>query len=249
MSEKQEHTEVIYGRHPIEEALKAGRSFEKILLQEGTRGELEIFLRHTCKDHNIPLQVVPKERLSKWTRGNHQGVVGLMSAIQYQKLDDVLPLIYERGETPLLLLLDNVSDVRNFGAIARSAEAVGAHAIVVANRGAAMANADAMKTSAGALNFIPVCRETSLSVALDTILGNGIAVLAADLKGAEPLQEIDLTQPCAILMGAEGQGIHPSLLKRATQKFFIPMKGQTDSFNVSVAAGIALYEAIRQRGV
>lgn len=240
---------IIFGRHPVIDAIKSGKVFDKIIFQQGVTGEFEIEVRRLCKDHNIPMNIVPKERFNKYVKGaNHQGIIGFISCIEYHRLEDVVPGIWEKGETPLIVLLDNITDVRNFGAIARSAEAAGAHAIVVPFKGAALANPDAMKTSAGALNLIPVCRENSLVNVVEWLSQNGIPTFGAALGEAKLIHELDFTGPAALLMGAEGEGINPALLRRCEATYRIPMRGQTDSFNVSVAAGIALYEVMRQRG-
>jgi 23S rRNA (guanosine2251-2'-O)-methyltransferase len=167
--------------------------------------------------------------------------------VRYYKLEDVLPTVYERSEVPLLVLLDSVTDVRNFGAIARTAEVCGAHALVVPQKNTALINAEAMKTSAGALNILPVCRESSLMAAVEYLQMSGVQVLASDLKAEARLQDLDLKLPTAFVLGAEGEGISEPIARRADQRFIIPQLGQTDSLNVSVAAGMMLYESMRQR--
>lgn len=245
-AEENAELQLVFGRHPVLEALQAGVFFEKILFQQGLRGEFEKEVRHACRDAEVALQVVPKERLDAMVRGgNHQGVVGLRSPIEYRDLESVLDQVEQRGERPLLLLLDGVTDVRNLGAIARSAEVAGAQALVLPLRGVAAINEEALKTSAGALHRLPVCRVKNLQVALDLLSKRGIRSLAADMRAPTPLSRIDFSQPSAILLGAEGRGIAPELLKKVSQTFSIPMRGSTGSFNVSVAAGIVLYEAIR----
>lgn len=245
---KQNELKLIYGRHPVVEALQGGVSIDKVFLQQGIRGELEKELRHLCKERDIPLKVIPRERLKRMTGGNHQGVIAQQSLIRYYKLEDVLPGIYERSETPLIILLDGVTDVRNFGAIARSAEVCGAHAIVVPQKNTAQINPEAMKSSAGALNLIPVCRESSLMAAVDFLKLSGVQVFASSLKASKKLADLDLEQPLAFVLGAEGQGISMAIERASSEVFIIPQKGQTDSLNVSVAAGMMLYECMRQRG-
>lgn len=240
-------TELIYGRHPVIDALKAARSFEKIILASNVRGDFEKELRYACKQANVPLQNVPKERLNKYTKKNHQGVIGFVSPIPYYLLEDILPLVYERGETPLFVLVDGVSDVRNIGAIARSAEAAGAQALILPKKGSAQINDASMKSSAGALSHLPVCRVNSLMQAVEELQLNGIQVIAADLKGEKMLYELDLTGPLAIVMGDEHKGVNRMLLEKVDHYFQIPMRGKTDSFNVSVATGIILYEVLRQQ--
>ena len=237
----------IMGKHPIVDAIKTGTNFDKIFLQQGTRGEFEIELRHLSKEYNIPIKIVPKERLNKLTPGNHQGVIGLISLIPFYKLNDLLPGIYERSETPLILILDGITDIRNIGAIARTAECSGVHTIVISKKGTAQINAEAIKSSAGALTKIPICREQSLNSALDTLEWNGITLFASNLGAKKMVFDIDFTQPTAIVMGSEGKGINREILKRIENQFIIPQKGTTDSFNVSVATGMILYEVMRQR--
>ena len=245
MEEKQNY--LIYGRHPVVDAIQSGRAVDKLYLQQGTRGDFEKEIRQLSKEYDIPLQVVPKEKLSRFTKANHQGIVGFLAMIEYYLLEDVLPGIFEKSETPLLLLLDGITDVRNLGAIARSAECVGAHALVVPRKGSAQINPEAMKASAGALARIPVCRVHSMVNAVDYLQQSGIQVIASSLQAQKKVFELDLTQPIAIIVGAEGEGISPALEKKSNELFVIPQLGKMDSFNVSVAAGIILYEAMRQR--
>jgi 23S rRNA (guanosine2251-2'-O)-methyltransferase len=193
------------------------------------------------------LQVVPKERLNRFTKSNHQGVIGFISLITYQSLENVLPAIYENSETPLLLILDGVTDVRNFGAIARTAEIAGVHAIIVPKKGAALINSDAIKTSAGALTKIAVCRETSLFTVVEFLQNSGVQVFASDLQAEKMSYKLDFTVPTALIIGSEDLGVQEGLLKRADETFIIPQVGTTDSYNVSVATGMMLYEVIRQR--
>ena len=245
---KENKETIIYGRHPVVDVIKSGKSIDQVMLQRGTRGEFEIELRHLCREYNIPLKMVPKDRLARVTTGNHQGIIAILSPISYYKLADVLPMIYEKSKTPLILLLDGVTDVRNFGSIARSAECCGVDAIVVPEKGTARINSDALKTSAGALSKIPVCRETSIQAAVEFLQLSGIQVLASDLRGEKKIQELDLVGPTAFLIGSEDDGVSPHLLRRSDECFIIPQTGSTDSFNVSVASGIMLYEVLRQRG-
>lgn len=244
---KEQRKQIIFGRHPVVDAIQSGSSIDKIFLQQGIRGEFEKEIRGLSKQFSIPCQFVPKEKLAKMVRGNHQGIVAMLSLISYYKIEDVLPMVYERSETPLLVLLDGITDVRNLGAIARSAEVCGAHAIVLPSKGSAMITAEGIKTSAGALTKIPVCRENSLISTMDFLQQSGIHIVASDLKGKKRLDQVDFTLPVAIVLGSEGEGVRSAVLEKANETFIIPQKGTTDSLNVSVAAGIILYEAIRQR--
>ena len=222
--------ELIYGRHPVMEALQEGTSIDRVYLQQGVRGELEKELRQITRERNIPLLVVPKERLHKFTRANHQGLLALRAAIEFYRLADLLPTIYEKGDTPLIILLDGVTDVRNMGAIARSAEVCGAQGLVLPLKGGAMVNADAIKTSAGALNNLPVCREPSLVTAIKLLIESGVQVLASSLEATDQLQELDLTAPTAFVLGSEHSGISPAVARVASQSFIIPQKGKNRFF-------------------
>jgi 23S rRNA (guanosine2251-2'-O)-methyltransferase len=239
---------LIYGHHPVVEAVRSGKAVEKIFFQQGVRGELEKEIRHLAREFNIPLQVVPKEKLNKMTNGNHQGVSAYLALVAFLSIEDVLPFVYEQGETPLLLMLDSITDVRNFGAICRSAECMGVHAVIIPQSGAAPANDEAMKASAGALAKIRICRVKSLFSTLEWLQQSGVQVLATALSDRSvALPEADFSVPTAILMGSEGDGVHPKLQKMSDQVIRIPQATSFDSLNVSVAAGIVLYEALRQR--
>ncbi len=245
MEEKKQ--QMVYGRHPVIEAIRSGRPLDKLMLQQGIRGDFEKEIRQLSQQYNIPLRVVPREKLNREAGGNHQGVVGVLAPAPFYRLADLLPLIYERGETPLMVVLEGVTDVRNFGAIARTAECIGAHGLIIGRKNSAQFNAEAIKASAGALHHIPVCRERSIISAMETLRDSGIQILASDLRATEPLQRMDLRAPVALLLGAEGKGISPAVARAADHRFIIPQRGVTDSLNVSVAAGMMLYEAARQR--
>ena len=243
-------TNLIYGHHPVVEAIRAGKPVEKVFFQQGIRGELEKEIRHLTRDHNVPLVVVPRDKMNKMVRGNHQGVVAYLSLVEFQALENILPFIFEKGENPLLVLLDNITDVRNFGAICRSAECAGAQAVIVPQAGSAPTNEEAMKASAGALARIQICRVKSLFSTVEYLQESGVQVIATALtEQSIPVFKADFNQPTAILMGSEGEGVHPKLLKMADVVVRIPQATDFDSFNVSVATGIVLYEAMRQRGV
>lgn len=244
---KAKDNNVVFGRHPVVEAVKSGVNFDKLILQKGVRGDFEKEIRQLSKEYDIPLQVAPKERLRKWTAANHQGIIGLQSLIAYHRLENILPFVYERSEMPLLVILDGVTDVRNLGAIARSAECVGAHALIIPQKGSALINGEAIKTSAGALNRIPVCRESSLINVIEFLQQSGVQVLVSDLQAEKYIYDLDMRGPVALVVGSEDTGISTGVAQRADERFIIPQAGSTDSFNVSVAAGIMCYEALRQR--
>lgn len=238
---------MIFGIRPVLEAIAAGKEIEKILMQKGLRGDLYQELMVQVRLMDIPMQMVPIDRLNRITRKNHQGVIAFTAQISYHRIDQVLPMVYEKGKVPLVLVLDKITDVRNFGAIARTAECAGLDAIVIPARGAAAINEDAMKTSAGALNIIPVCREKSLLEAVKFMKESGLKVVSATEKGTAYYDEEDLNVPLAIIMGSEDKGVEEPLLKISDQLVKIPQLGEIASLNVSVAAGILIYEALRQR--
>ncbi|GIV33651.1 MAG: 23S rRNA (guanosine(2251)-2'-O)-methyltransferase RlmB [Chitinophagales bacterium] len=238
---------LIYGRHPVLEALKAGKSFEKILIQQDARSDELKTIRQLATLHKIPLQLVPARRLHLITAKNHQGVIGYLSLLPYYKVEDIMLKAYDEGRSPLFLILDHITDVRNFGAIARTAELTGVDALIVPEKGSALIHADAIKASAGALHHMHLCKTSSLRQTADYLHLNGIRLLAADEKADKKVFEMDFVPPVALILGAEGKGISASLNEKADERFAIPMVGKTGSFNVSVAAGIILYEVMRQR--
>lgn len=237
----------IFGIHAVREAINAGKDIDKILVRRGVGSDLFKELMSDIRRHDIPLQQVPVEKLNRITRKNHQGVIAWLSQITYSSIFSLLPTIYESGEDPLILLLDGVSDVRNFGAIARSAECAGVHAIVIPFSGSAAINSDAIKTSAGALHRIAVCRERDLLTAARFLKDSGLRLFAATEKAEENIYQADLTGPAGIIMGSEDRGVSNALLKDTEFWVSIPMKGSIASLNVSVAAGIVLFEVLRQR--
>ena len=239
--------DVIYGRHPVLEALAAGRPVDKVFLQQGTRGEFEKELRRACKEREVPMTLIPQAKLQRMARGNHQGVVAQLAAAAYQSVENVLPQVYERGQTPLFLLLDGVTDVRNLGAIARSAEVCGAQTLIIPQKNSAGLTADAVKSSAGALARLPVCRHKSLVNTVEYLRMSGVQVIASDLNADRYLHELQLTGPLCIVMGSEDSGITEGVARAADTTFKIPQAGTLNSFNVSVAAGILLFEAMKAR--
>ncbi|HEU4718652.1 MAG TPA: 23S rRNA (guanosine(2251)-2'-O)-methyltransferase RlmB [Bacteroidia bacterium] len=239
---------LVYGIHAVSEAIRAGKEFDKLFIQDGLKGDLFSALKPLIREAGIFCQFVPVQKLNKITGGkNHQGVAGFLSQIGYHSIGQVVPSLFESGETPLVLILDRITDVRNFGAIARTAECAGAGAIVIPSRGAAQVNADAVKTSAGALHKIPVCREDNLKETIEYLKQSGFRIAACTEKASQPLYEADLTGPLAVIMGSEEDGISPEYLKRSDVRIQIPMRGTISSLNVSVAAGIVLFEVLRQR--
>ncbi len=238
---------LIIGRQPLVEALQSGREIDKILLQKNANGEVMSQIRALSKEYDIPVQMVPAEKLNYMTRANHQGVIALAAIVAYKNLDEVLKEIEEKGEVPLLIMLDGITDVRNIGAIARSAHCCGAQAIIIPDKGVGALNEEAMKSSAGALEHIDVVRVNSLIKAVDTLREKGIAVFTSEMKAEKKIYELPLNEPCCVIMGNEERGVQTYLAKAADAFFSIPMVTKFDSFNVSVAAGIILYETMKKR--
>ncbi len=239
--------EIIYGFRSVIEAIGAGKNIERIYFRNGLSGELFGEMYQLIRDHGIPFQYVPAEKIDRITRKNHQGVVAMVSSIEFFKAEDLVREIFEKGEIPLILVLDQVTDVRNFGAIVRSAECAGAHAIVIPDKGAARIGEDAMKTSAGALNFLPVCRTPNLAHLIEYFRQSGLNIVAATEKADCLYTDTDMTGPTAIILGSEDKGISGELLRKANVKVRIPVFGRIGSLNVSVAASLMAYEAVRQR--
>src|SRR5690606_32517277 len=242
-----ESNQMVFGIRAVIEAINAGKDIESLFIQKGLNGGLIVELRTLVREQDIPFQQVPIEKLNRITTKNHQGVVAFISPVTYQKIEDIIPVIYEKGEVPLILLLDGITDVRNFGAIARTAECSGVHAIVVPKKGAAQINPDAVKTSAGALYKIPICRHDSLLHVLRFLKDSGLQIVSCTEKTEDYIYKPDYTAPTAIVMGAEDVGISFELMRNSDYLTKIPMAGEIASLNVSVSAGVILYEAVRQR--
>lgn len=237
----------IYGTRAVIEAIEAGREIDRIYLKKDIGSELAGELLSLLKQHRIPVQRVPVERINRITRKNHQGVVAMLSAITYHRIDHIVPALYEEGRLPFILVLDGITDVRNFGAIARTAECAGVDVIVIPETGSVSVGADAVKTSAGALLKIPVCRVRNLGQTVTYLEENGYNLVAVTEKATENYTLADYCVPTALVMGAEDKGISPHILKACQTKVAIPMFGTIGSLNVSVAAGVLMYEVVRQR--
>lgn len=245
--EKRTKPTLIIGRQPLIEAIEAGRSIEKILFQRNVSGESIGEIRKLAKIHAIPIQQVPPEKMQFLTKANHQGVIAYAGIVTYLELQQVIDHVISSGKTPLFVMLDGVTDVRNIGAIARTAVCCGAQAIIIPDKGTGAMNEEALKSSAGALEKIHICRVGSLLKAIDELHLNGIRVYTSEMNQEKMVYEIDYKDPCCIIMGNEENGVQAYLAKAADEKFSIPMVGDFDSFNVSVATAIILYEAMKQR--
>lgn len=238
---------MIGGIPGIIDAMKTGVQLERIYLQNTISGQEADELKMIAEQFEVPVNKVPFEKIRSFNLENSNGCIALKSKIKYQDLQDVISFVVEKGEVPLILLLDGITDIRNIGAIARTAYCCGVHAIVIPQKGVGTLNEDAINTSAGALENIAVCRVKSLHNAIDELHLNGIKVFASEMKTTSKVYEINFTDPCSIIMGSEDKGIHPSLYKLCDDSFKIPMEKNFESLNVSVAAGMILYEAMRQR--
>jgi 23S rRNA (guanosine2251-2'-O)-methyltransferase len=243
----QNDNEFIFGIRSVIEAVRAGKLIDRLLLKSEGRGSLYHELMAEAKTHEIPFQFVPAAKLDSITRKNHQGVIAWLSAVEYQSISALLPAIFEKGEDPLILILDGISDVRNFGAIVRSADCMGAHAIIIPEKGSVRAGGDAVKTSAGALLHFPVCREKSITRTAEFLRNSGLTIAGATEKSAVNIQSANLGGPLAVILGSEDRGISRELESLCDILIKIPMSGKTESLNVSVASGIILYEVTRQR--
>ena len=237
---------LIFGIRPVVEAIEAGREIEKLYIRKGAEGQLMTELRDLCLRHRVHVQEVPVEKLNRLVRGNHQGVVAQIAAIAYVQLDDILERVPD-DETPLVVVFDGVTDVRNFGAIARSAECAGAHGLIAPLKNSAPVNAEAIRASAGALTTIPVCRVGSIRNTIKTLQAEGFQVVAATEKSRKLLYDADLRRPTALVMGAEEPGISKEVLKLCDERLAIPLIGRIESLNVSAAAAVMLFEVVRQR--
>jgi 23S rRNA (guanosine2251-2'-O)-methyltransferase len=246
-SEEKEKKDFIFGLRPVMEAIEAGKTVDKIFLQNALQSPVFADLKKLLSQHNIRANYVPVEKLNRFTRKNHQGVVAFISEVPFYRIEDVLPQIFEEGKIPFLLILDRLTDVRNFGAICRTAECVGINAVIVPEKGSAPVNSDAIKTSAGAIYNIKICKEKNLAHTVDFLQQSGVRVFSATEKAQKLIYDVNFTEPCAVVMGNEETGISKEVLHHSDEKIKLPLAGKTESLNVSVACGAILFEAVRQR--
>jgi 23S rRNA (guanosine2251-2'-O)-methyltransferase len=240
---------MIYGTRAVIEAIRAGKQIEKILVQTGLNNDLIRELASAAREKNLPITYVPIEKLNRLYSNakNHQGVICVLSAITYSSLNDLIDFAYSEGREPFFIILDRITDVRNFGAIARTAECAGVEGIIIGGKGNAPITSDAMKTSAGALNHLPVCREPDIKQALKFLRDNGVMIVACTEKAEKNIYDVKFDRPVALIMGSEEDGISDELLKESDELVKIPIKGKIESLNVSVATGVAIYEVVRQK--
>jgi len=237
---------MIYGTRAVIEAILAAKNIDKVMIQSGLSNDLIKELIAVARTNNVPVAFVPPEKLKRLSTKNHQGVICLLSSISFASLDNLIFKAYNEGREPFFLILDRITDVRNFGAIVRTAECAGVDGIILAEKGNAPITSDAMKTSAGALNHVPICREKDMKKTLKLLHENGIRLVACTEKTDKSIYEVNLTGPLALILGSEEDGISDTVLRDSDELARIPLKGKIESLNVSVAAGIALYEAVRQ---
>jgi 23S rRNA (guanosine2251-2'-O)-methyltransferase len=243
-----EKTEMIYGTRSVIEAIRAGKEIDKVMIQASLSNDLIKELISLARDKNVPYTFVPAEKLKKFSSLNHQGVVCLLASVTYASLDNLIDRAYSEGREPFILILDRITDVRNFGAIVRTAECAGVDGIVIPEKGNAPITGDAMKTSAGALNHVAICREKDLKKTIQYLRETGIRILACTEKAQTSLYQVQLGGPIAVIMGSEEDGIADDLIRAADDLIRIPLKGKISSLNVSVATAIAIYEIVRTRG-
>lgn len=235
------------GLHPVLQALESGKEINKIFLKKGLRGEQVAYILRKIKQENIPFQYVPVEKLNRLSRSNHQGVIASFSLIEYENLEEIVQRVFEQGRDPFIMILDRITDVRNFGAIVRTGECAGVDAIVIASKGSVSITEDAIKTSSGALTRVAICRSPDLSDSVKTLKKSGLYIVAATEKANQFHYNTDLQGPVALILGSEENGISRSVLEEANELVKIPVKGKVESLNVGVACGIIAYEIIRQR--
>lgn len=239
--------DTIFGLHAIIEAIEAGKTIDKLLLKKDLSGDLAHTLINLARERDITIQRVPIEKLNRITRKNHQGAIAMLAAVTYYKVDQVLPAVFDEGMNPFFVILDGVTDVRNFGAIARTCDCAGVSAIVIPEKGSVSVNGDAIKTSAGALNYLPVCHEHSLKEAITYLRQSGCRIIGTSDKNSVNYTSEDYTGPVALVLGSEGKGISPEVIRQCDAFVKIPEFGNINSLNVSVAGGIMMYEVVRQR--
>ncbi len=248
-SSREKKEELIFGIRPVIEAINAGKEIDRVFIQNGLRTELFRDLMSLLKQHKFPYKFVPTVKLNKLTMKNHQGVVAYVSPVEFSDIEQVIPVLFEEGVDPLILILDKITDVRNFGAILRTAESSGVNAVVFPSQGAAPLNSGTVKSSAGAIFNMTLCRTENLKNTIDFLKNCGLKIVSATEKGAEIYYNSEISGPLALIMGSEDEGVSGEYLKRSDLKLMIPMLGKTASLNVSVATGILLYEVVKQRSV
>jgi len=239
--------EMTYGIHPVMEAITAGKEIEKVFIQRGLQSTAFRDLMALIKEYNIVYQLVPVEKMNRISRKNHQGIIAIISPVVFYSIENLLPGVYEAGRMPFVLILDKITDVRNFGAILRTAECTGVDAVIIPTKNAAQLNSDTIKSSAGAIYKVPICRSDNLKTSIDFLKESGLKIVAATEKAEQSIFNSEMTGPLGLIMGSEGEGISAEYLKKTDLQVSIPLLGEIESLNVSVAAGVMMYEVVRQR--
>lgn len=245
--EFEQKSDLVFGIHPVLEGLNANKTFDKILILNTLRTPQAKEILNLAKEKGISINKVPQQKLDRVTRKNHQGIIAFIAPVEFQNIEDILPNLFAEGKNPFLLILDRVSDVRNFGAIVRTAECAGVDAIIIPKKGAAQINGETIKTSTGAIFNVPICKVPGIESVLPYLKDSGIHLVGCTEKAHNNYTEIDYSVPVGIIMGSEESGIAVSNLKTCNSQAKLPLVGKTQSLNVSVAAGIILYEVVRQR--
>lgn len=244
---EEQENDFVFGMHPVLEALESNQSIDKILLNRESKGEGVSKIKALAKENNIPVSLVPIQKIQRVTRGNHQGVIAFISPVQFQSISILLPQLLESGVEPLLLILDGITDVRNFGSILRTSECMGVHAVILPAKNSVAVNADSVKTSAGSIYNIPICKEWHFGSAIQLLKDYGVKLVGCTEKTERTAADGDYRGPIAVVMGSEETGIHERTMEKLDEKVKLPMKGKTASLNVAVAAGMILYEVQRQK--
>lgn len=248
MKQNRTYDNLVFGSQSVLETIKSRKPIDKILIQKNTRNEQIREIIKLAGTYQIPVQQVPPEKIERVTQKNHQGVIAFVSAVEFSSTEGLVQMAWDEGKEPFFLILDRVTDVRNFGAIARTAECAGVTGIIIPDKGSAAINSDAVKTSSGALNHIPLCRESNLKETILYLKESGLKIIACTEKTDQEIYDVDLTGPMAVIMGSEEDGISPEYLKLCDTRAKIPLKGKVGSLNVGVATGIILFETLRQKG-
>ena len=241
------NNDIVFGTRPVLEAINSGKTLEKLFIQKNLKKEILEKIKSKLSNKKINISYVPKEKLNRITKKNHQGIICYISPISYQPIEEIIQRVFEKGKDPFVVILDRITDTRNFGAISRVADASGVDAIIIPEKESAIITSDSIKTSAGAINYIPICKVKSLRSTANFLKESGLKLVSCTEKGDKKFYDADLTSPCCIILGSEKDGISNSLMDISDDRLNIPMKGNVESLNVSSSASVILFEVVRQR--
>ena len=241
------NNDIVFGTRPVLEAINSGKTLEKLFIQKNLKKEILEKIKSKLSNKKINISYVPKEKLNRITKKNHQGIICYISPISYQPIEEIIQRVFEKGKDPFVIILDRITDTRNFGAISRVADASGVDAIIIPEKESAIITSDSIKTSAGAINYIPICKVKSLKSTANFLKESGLKLVSCTEKGDKKFYDADLTSPCCIILGSEKDGISNSLMDISDERLNIPMKGNVESLNVSSSASVILFEVVRQR--